>query len=43
MRAVARSADNSAIAGRFTWVFGLEAQGNWADFKGSNVNLVLDR
>ncbi|MDI1265044.1 MAG: hypothetical protein PS018_17475, partial [bacterium] len=21
------------------WVFGLEAQGNWADFKGSNVNL----
>jgi outer membrane immunogenic protein len=23
-----------------TWVFGLEAQGNWADFKGSNVTLV---
>ena len=22
-----------------TWVFGLEAQGNWADFKGSNVSL----
>jgi outer membrane immunogenic protein len=22
------------------WVFGLEAQGNWADFKGSNVNLA---
>lgn len=22
-----------------TWVFGLEAQGNWADFKGSNVAL----
>lgn len=21
-----------------TWVFGVEAQGNWADFKGSNVN-----
>ncbi len=21
------------------WVFGVEAQGNWADFKGSNVNL----
>jgi len=23
-----------------TWVFGLEAQGNWADFKGSNISLV---
>src|SRR5262245_47363965 len=23
-----------------TWVFGLEAQGNWADFKGSNPSLV---
>ena len=23
-----------------SWVFGLEAQGNWADFKGSNVSLV---
>ena len=22
------------------WVFGLEAQGNWADFKGSNLNLL---
>jgi outer membrane immunogenic protein len=22
-----------------SWVFGLEAQGNWADFKGSNVSL----
>ena len=22
-----------------TWVFGLEAQGNWADFTGSNVSL----
>ena len=22
-----------------TWVFGVEAQGNWADFKGSNVSL----
>ena len=22
-----------------TWVFGLEAQGNWADFRGSNVSL----
>mgnify|MGYP003383512265 CR=1 FL=1 len=24
-----------------SWVFGLEAQGNWADFKGSNVNLFF--
>jgi outer membrane immunogenic protein len=23
-----------------TWVFGLEAQGNWADFRGSNVSLI---
>jgi outer membrane immunogenic protein len=23
-----------------SWVFGLEAQGNWADFKGSNISLV---
>jgi outer membrane immunogenic protein len=23
------------------WVFGLEAQGNWADFKGSNTNLFV--
>ena len=23
------------------WVFGLEGQGNWADFKGSNVSLIL--
>ena len=23
------------------WVFGLEAQGNWANFKGSNANLVF--
>jgi outer membrane immunogenic protein len=23
-----------------SWVFGLEAQGNWADFKGSNTSLV---
>ena len=22
-----------------TWVFGVEAQGNWADFKGSNASL----
>ena len=24
------------------WVFGVEAQGNWADFKGSNANLAFD-
>ena len=24
-----------------TWVFGVEAQGNWADFSGSNVSLVF--
>jgi outer membrane immunogenic protein len=24
-----------------SWVFGLEAQGNWADFKGSNVDLFF--
>jgi outer membrane immunogenic protein len=24
-----------------SWVFGLEGQGNWADFKGSNTSLVL--
>jgi outer membrane immunogenic protein len=24
-----------------SWVFGLEAQGNWADFKGSNTNLFV--
>jgi outer membrane immunogenic protein len=23
-----------------TWVFGLEGQGNWADFQGSNVSLI---
>ncbi|HLJ00080.1 MAG TPA: outer membrane beta-barrel protein [Bradyrhizobium sp.] len=23
------------------WVFGLEAQGNWADFRGDNVSLVI--
>jgi outer membrane immunogenic protein len=23
-----------------SWVFGLEAQGNWADFKGSNISLL---
>src|SRR6478672_3576733 len=25
------------------WVFGLEAQGNWADFSGSNVSLFIPR
>src|SRR4030095_12797037 len=24
-----------------TWVFGVEAQGNWADFSGSNVSQVF--
>ena len=24
-----------------TWVFGLEGQGNWADFKGSNISLIV--
>src|SRR5213080_84360 len=24
-----------------TWVFGLEGQGNWADFRGSNVSLAF--
>ena len=24
-----------------TWVFGVEAQGNWADFSGSNMSLVF--
>ena len=26
-----------------SWVFGLEAQGNWADFNGSNVSLLYSR
>ena len=26
-----------------TWVFGVEAQGNWADFKGSNISLARSR
>ena len=34
MRPAAPSAARSAIAGRLgSWVFGLEAQGNWADFQ----------
>jgi outer membrane immunogenic protein len=39
-------ADGGTVGGQIgyrwqtgTWVFGLEAQGNWADFKGSNVSL----
>ena len=36
MRPAAPPAVRSAIAGRpAAWVFGLEAQGNWADFRGS--------
>jgi outer membrane immunogenic protein len=41
-------ADGGTIGGQVgyrwqagTWVFGVEAQGNWADFKGSNVSLVF--
>ena len=26
-----------------TWVFGLEAQGNWADFSGNNISLFVPR
>jgi outer membrane immunogenic protein len=26
---------------RASWVFGVEAQGNWADFRGDNVSLLL--
>ena len=40
-RTAARSVARSAIAGRQRWVFGLEAQGNWADFRGSNISLFL--
>jgi outer membrane immunogenic protein len=39
-------ADGGTIGGQIgyrwqagTWVFGVEAQGNWADFKGSNISL----
>ena len=43
-RPAARSVARSAIAGRLArWVFGLEAQGNWADFSGSNVSLLVRR
>ena len=42
MQPAAPSAVRSAIAGRpAQWVFGLEAQGNWADFHGSNVSLAF--
>jgi outer membrane immunogenic protein len=40
-------ADGGTVGGQIgyrwqagTWVFGLEAQGNWADFQGSNVSLI---
>jgi outer membrane immunogenic protein len=40
-------ADGGTVGGQIgyrwqagSWVFGLEAQGNWADFQGSNVNLL---
>jgi outer membrane immunogenic protein len=41
-------ADGGTVGGQIgynwqfgSWVFGLEAQGNWADFRGSNVSLVF--
>jgi outer membrane immunogenic protein len=43
-------ADGGTIGGQVgyrwqagTWVFGVEAQGNWADFKGSNVSVFDPR
>jgi outer membrane immunogenic protein len=40
------NADGGTVGGQIgyrwqagTWVFGVEAQGNWADFKGSNVSV----
>ena len=37
----ASSAARSAIAGRpGTWVFGLEAQGDWADLNNQRVSLI---
>ena len=43
----AHDADGGTIGGQVgyrwqagNWVFGLEAQGNWADFNGSNVSLI---
>lgn len=42
------SAGGAAVGGQIgyryqlaNWVFGIEAQGDWADFKGTNRNLVL--
>lgn len=41
-------ADGGTVGGQIgyrwqagTWVFGLEGQGNWADFQGSNVSLLF--
>jgi outer membrane immunogenic protein len=41
-------ADGGTVGGQIgyrwqasNWVFGLEAQGNWADFKGSNISLLF--
>ncbi len=40
-------ADGGTVGGQIgyrwqagTWVFGIEGQGNWADFQGSNVSLI---
>jgi len=42
------NASGGTVGGQFgyrwqvaDWVFGVEAQGNWADFRGSNVSLVF--
>lgn len=42
------NATGGTVGGQFgyrwqtsNWVFGLEAQGNWANFKGSNINLSI--
>src|SRR5262245_38210216 len=42
-----QDADGGTVGGQIgyrwqtgSWVFGLEAQGNWADFQGSNVSLL---
>ena len=43
-------ADGGTVGGQIgyrwqasNWVFGLEAQGNWADFSGSNVSIFIPR
>ena len=43
-------ADGGTVGGQIgyrwqagTWVFGLEGQGNWADFQGSNASLFIPR